>query len=100
MLYPKESETREVKNLSGVWKFKVDRENTGLEEAWYSKPLEDTIPMPVPSSYNDVTQDISIRDHIGYVWYEREFFVPSSWKDKRIFIRIGSASHLDRKSVV
>ncbi|HHV80219.1 TPA: beta-glucuronidase [bacterium] len=93
MLYPKESETREVKNLSGVWRFKVDRENTGLEEAWYSKPLEDTIPMPVPSSYNDVTQDISIRDHIGYVWYEREFFVPSSWKDKRIFIRIGSASH-------
>lgn len=73
MLYPKESETREVKNLSGVWRFKVDRENTGLEEAWYSKPLEDTIPMPVPSSYNDVTQDISIRDHIGYVWYEREF---------------------------
>ncbi len=93
MLYPRESETREVKNLSGIWKFKIDKENMGLKEEWYLRPLEDTILMPVPSSYNDITQDISIRDHIGYVWYEREFFVPSSWRDKRVFIRVGSASH-------
>lgn len=93
MLYPIENEKREVKNLSGVWRFKIDKGNKGLEESWYSKSLEDTILMPVPSSYNDITQDISIRDHIGYVWYEREFFVPSSWKGKRIFIRVGSASH-------
>lgn len=93
MLYPKESETREVKNLSGIWKFKVDKENIGLKEKWYLKPLEDAILMPIPSSYNDITQDISVRDHMGYVWYEREFFIPSSWKGKRIFARVGSASH-------
>ncbi|MEN2984437.1 MAG: beta-glucuronidase [Dictyoglomaceae bacterium] len=93
MLYPRESEKREVKDLSGIWRFKVDKENKGLREEWYKKPLEDAILMPVPSSYNDITQDISIRDHIGYVWYERKFFVPFSWKDKRIFIRVGSASH-------
>ncbi len=93
MLYPRESERREVKNLSGIWKFKVDKENKGLKEEWYLNPLGDTILMPVPSSYNDITQDISIRDHIGYVWYEREFFVPSHWKDKRVCIRVGSAAH-------
>lgn len=93
MLYPKENEVREVKNLSGIWRFKVDKEDKGLKEEWYLKPLEDAILMPVPSSYNDITQDASIRDHIGYVWYEREFFVPSSCKDKRVFIRVGSASH-------
>lgn len=93
MLYPRESEGREVKDLSGIWKFKVDKENKGLKEEWYLKPLEDTILMPVPSSYNDITQDISIRDHIGYVWYEREFFVSSHWRDKRVFLRVGSASH-------
>jgi beta-glucuronidase len=93
MLYPRESEKREVKDLSGIWKFKVDKENKGLEEKWYKNSLNDYILMPVPSSYNDITQETSIRDHIGYVWYEKEFFIPLSWKDKRIFVRVGSASH-------
>ena len=31
--------------------------------------------MPVPSSYNDITQDAALRDHLGWVWYDREFFV-------------------------
>jgi len=93
MLYPKENEKRELKNLSGIWRFKIDKSNRGIEERWYEKPLEDAIPMPVPSSYNDITQDPSIRDHIGYVWYEREFYIPEHWKGKRIFLRIGSATH-------
>jgi len=93
MLYVTETETREVKELSGIWKFKVDENNEGIEKEWYRKPLEDTILMPVPSSYNDITQDPKIRDHIGMVWYETEFFIPESWLGKRIFVRIGSASH-------
>ena len=28
----------------------------------------EVIRMAVPSSYNDVTQDKSLRDHIGWVW--------------------------------
>jgi len=96
MLYPRESETREVKDLSGVWEFRVDKDNEGHEKQWFKKPLEDTIAMPVPASYNDITQDSAIRDHIGNVWYERNFFIPSSWKEKRIFLRVGSASHKAR----
>jgi len=96
MLYPRESETREIKDLSGVWKFKVDKDNEGYEKRWFKKPLEDTIPMPIPASYNDITQDPEIRDHIGNVWYERNFFIPLSWEEKRIFLRVGSASHKAR----
>ncbi len=93
MLYVLETKTREVKDLSGIWRFKVDWKGKGLEEGWYGSPLRDTIPMPVPSSYNDVTQDPKVRDHVGTVWYEREFVVPSSWKDKRVFVRVGAAAH-------
>lgn len=93
MLYPIDTETREVKDLSGVWEFRVDRESVGRSQQWQAKPLEDTIPMPVPSSYNDITQDASIRDHVGDVWYEKHFFVPASWTDKRVVIRVGSATH-------
>ena len=56
MLYPRESEMREAKDLSGVWEFRVDKDNEGHEKQWFKKPLKDTIPMLVPASYNDITQ--------------------------------------------
>jgi beta-glucuronidase len=93
MLYPRESAVREVKDLSGIWEFKVDKNNEGYEKKWYESGLDDTIMMPVPASYNDITQDVSIRDHIGDVWYERSFFAPRSWENKRVVIRVGSAAH-------
>ncbi len=93
MLYPVESETREVKSLSGIWNFKLNAGNTGEKDGWFTKKLTDTIPMPVPASYNDITQNVSIHDHLGEVWYETTFFIPISWKEKRIFVRFGSVSH-------
>ena len=50
--------------------------------------------MPVPSSYNDITQDASIRDHIGWVWYQKEFFIPKRWKSSRVNVRFGSANYM------
>lgn len=93
MLFPKDTSTREVKDISGVWRFKVDWHNEGREGRWFAAPLQDTIAMPVPASYNDITQDAAIRDHIGDVWYEEVFFVPRSWSGDRIMLRIGSACH-------
>lgn len=93
MLYPRENEIREVKDISGIWNFKVDFYNKGYEEKWYSRPLEEAIMMPVPASYNDITQDIRIRDHIGDVWYEKKFYISKLWDGQRIVIRVGSACH-------
>ena len=93
MLYPRESEAREVKDLSGIREFKADRRNEGFDKKWFASSLEDTIMMPVPASYNDITQDASIRDHIGDVWYEKSFFAPVSWRGRRVVIRVGSATH-------
>jgi beta-glucuronidase len=93
MLYPRESETREVKDLSGIWNFRVDADREGRREKWYARKLAAGRPMPVPASYNDITQDRHIRDHIGEVWYERELFVPASWRGRRVMLRVGAASH-------
>ena len=49
--------------------------------------------MPVPSSYNDITTDKSLRDFVGWVWYDREFFVPSDYQSKRVVLRIDSAHY-------
>lgn len=100
LLYPTESETRDVRSLDGVWKFlKSDQfdKDEGIRDKWFKKDLRevaDTIPMPVPSSYNDITQDGNLRDHVGTVWYQRQFFVPSSWqKDQLVWLRFGSAHY-------
>lgn len=94
MLYPVENEIRQVKNLCGIWKFKKETmEEEGFQEKWYEKPLTDTIEMPVPSSYNDVTTDASLRDHVGWVWYEKTFSVPKAWKEERMVLRFGSVTH-------
>jgi hypothetical protein len=34
MLYPRDTETREVNDLSGIWNFKVDRANEGCQAGW------------------------------------------------------------------
>ncbi|TGZ41800.1 Beta-glucuronidase [Temnothorax longispinosus] len=67
LLYPRESESREVGEM---------------------------MKMPVPSSYNDITTSRNLRDHVGAVWYQRTFFVPSSWRDHRVFVRFGSVHYL------
>ena len=94
MLYPIENEIRQVKNLCGIWKFKQEKRlNQGIEERWFEKPLTDTIEMPVPSSYNDITTDRALRDHVGWVWYEKEFAIPYDWMRKRMVLRFGSVTH-------
>ncbi|XP_030648398.1 beta-glucuronidase isoform X1 [Chanos chanos] len=102
MLFPRESPSREVKELNGLWNFRADissDRNSGFENAWYKSPLAETGPvidMPVPSSYNDISQDTRLRDFIGWVWYDREVWVPARWvqdKRTRIVLRIGSAHY-------
>lgn len=58
MLYPIENRVREEKNLEGIWNFKIDRDNVGIEEKWYESHLKDAVPMAVPSSFNDLMTDV------------------------------------------
>ncbi|KAJ8342909.1 hypothetical protein SKAU_G00328370 [Synaphobranchus kaupii] len=102
MLYPRESMSREIKELNGLWSFRADfsqNRNSGFEKSWFKRPLAQTGPvidMPVPASFNDITQDPRLRDFIGWVWYEREVLVPHRWVSDealRIVLRVGSAHY-------
>ncbi|MCR8636521.1 beta-glucuronidase [Paenibacillus radicis (ex Xue et al. 2023)] len=92
MLYPIVTETRGIIDLNGIWNFKLD-EGKGFQEKWFESYLTDTITMPVPASYNDVGVSSAIRNHIGWVWYERDITVPSLMLSERIVLRFGSATH-------
>ncbi|MBQ6820692.1 MAG: beta-glucuronidase [Clostridium sp.] len=92
MLYPIVTETRSILDLSGVWNFKLDKGN-GFKDEWFKGILNDTIQMAVPSSYNDLVESEEVRDHIGWVWYQRSFIVPKTMMSERIVLRFGSATH-------
>ncbi len=92
MLYPIFTESRSIIDLNGIWNFKLD-EGNGFDERWYESNLKDTIKMAVPSSYNDLIEDVNVRDHVGWVWYERNFTIHKNLLDERIVLRFGSATH-------
>lgn len=42
MLYPRESETRNIQELDGMWNFRADTSaarNVGMKAKWFEKPL-------------------------------------------------------------
>ena len=90
MLYPISTESRVVLDLSGVWKFMIDKEATPVD---VSKPLPTDEVMAVPASFNDQTVIQEIREHCGFVWYEKEFSVAKALRNERLVLRFGSATH-------
>ncbi|KAM7147355.1 beta-glucuronidase-like [Molossus nigricans] len=102
MLYPRESASRERRDLDGLWKFRADfseNRRRGFEQQWYRTPLREsgpTLDMPVPSSFNDVGQNEQLRSFVGWVWYERDVTLPQRWTQDpgtRVVLRIGSAHY-------
>ncbi len=46
MLYPRESESRQIQELNGFWNFRVDRSpgrDAGFTEMWFKKKLSQVI---------------------------------------------------------
>lgn len=46
--------------------------------------------MPVPSSYNDITSNNTIRDYLGWVWYQTEDIIDvEDWRNSRVVLHFG-----------
>ena len=87
MLYPEQTATRTLEDLSGMWKFKAEKEPVDP-----TKPLKDTVWMAVPASFNEQTMDKKLRQRDGYFWYETTFNVPQDQLKKRNVLHFGSVS--------
>ena len=87
MLYPKLNERRDVYSLNGVWQFKTV--NPGYIPL---EPVDDCMPMAVPSSMNEIVTDKKIKEHVGEVLYEKTFSLPVQ-EGKIYRLRIGATSH-------
>lgn len=90
MLKPLNSKTRELVSLDGMWAFALD--DGKITDPWRGS-LPKGLEVPVPASYNDLFLDSQIRDHVGWVWYQRDVHVPRGWGNDRVFVRLDAATH-------
>lgn len=90
MLKPIATATRDLVKLDGVWKFGIDSRLS--EEPWLAT-LDTPLEAAVPASYNDLFTDPAIRDHVGWVYYQRSVQVPRGWAGERILLRFDAATH-------
>lgn len=90
MLKPIATATRDLVKLDGVWKFGIDSRLP--EKPWLAR-LDTPLEAAVPASYNDLFTDPAIRDHVGWVYYQRSVQVPRGWAGERILLRFDAATH-------
>ena len=92
MLYPVQTPSRLLCDLSGIWNFKLGGET--LDETLSDKPFSDAMTMPVPASYNDIKEGVSFRDHYGWVYYQRSISMPRYVREsQRVVLRCDAVTH-------
>ena len=93
LLYPRNTATRQVVDLSGMWKFCFDKASDG-EKKGYVNGLPAAAPdMPVPASFADFFTDKYSKEYTGDFWYSTVFFADPAWKDRDVDIRFFAAAH-------
>jgi beta-glucuronidase len=90
MLFPQQNSSRNLLDLSGIWDFQSDPEETGLQHG-YTSSLPRPRPIAVPGSWNEQYADLFY--YLGMGWYLRKVRLPASWQGQRIFLRVGSANY-------
>lgn len=88
LLYPHESAMRATRDLSGLWRFRLDPQDVGEARGW-PNGIDTARKIPVPCSWNDLFDDA--KNYFGAAWYETEFHVDPAWAGQRVHLRFGSA---------
>ena len=87
-LLPQQNATRMVLDLTGLWDFQLDPDDSGAAKGWASRLPSPTL-IGVPGSWNEQFQDT--RDYTGVAWYQIRTTLPRPWRGQRIILRVGSA---------
>lgn len=95
MLYPIQTSSRALMDLSGVWDFQLD-DGQGFAEEWFRGPLPSPTTMAVPASYNDLKEGWAHKEHYGWAFYQRRFAVPDFLRGQRLVLRLAAVTHVGK----
>lgn len=93
MLRPRNTQTRDAVQITGLWDFCFDPENRGIKEKWYRKGLKDPVKMAPSTSFNDIFTTREAKDYSGVFWYRKQVKIPRIQKKERVFIHFESVTH-------
>jgi len=80
-------------SLAGTWRFRLDPQNTGVEEKWFAAKLDDSVTLPgtTDANHKGVFKDEKAVDRLsrvwywkGPAWYQRDVVIRDGWRGKRI----------------
>lgn len=91
MLYPQSNRYRQCFDLSGFWDIRFDPEQTGESNDWLSG-FSDGRPIAVPASWNE--QFDTMRDYLGFAWYQTRFDAPWNLEGRKHILRFGSVNYI------
>lgn len=89
MLYPKMNQYRELITLDGFWDFCKDKEAKGIENRWFEQ-IPKGREIAVPASINEQSSDLM--DYFGMCWFEKDLYLPKSFKERNTYLRFGSVT--------
>ncbi len=79
--------------LAGTWRFRLDPDDVGVTNKWFSEELEDSVTLPGTTDENrkGIKKDEQCDNRLsrvwywkGPAWYQREVTIPDAWAGKRI----------------
>ncbi|RKY22888.1 MAG: hypothetical protein DRP62_07050, partial [Planctomycetota bacterium] len=76
--------------LEGKWKFRLDPNNTGVQDEWFNEDSNGanwTAEIELGKSWEE--QGYSGYD--DYAWYKKDIFIPAGWADSNVAIVVGGA---------
>ena len=90
--YPRPQMVRgEWMNLNGLWDYALTgASQRTIPTAWDGKIL---VPFPVESSLSGVMRTL---DKNNYLWYQRSFTIPETWKGRNVVLNFGAVDYQAR----
>lgn len=84
---------RESIDLNGIWGFRPDPANSGIDDGWYGIDIDACAwhPVQTPIAFDDCGADMD--RYTGAGWFRRTVFVPVEWLDRRIVLHCEGVSY-------
>ena len=86
MARPQRNPFRDYIDLSGLWRFRADPDETGEANGWARRPAGD-LELAVPGSWNEQLAEAGYMNYVGAAWLYTEVFTPPSFAGRRLVLR-------------
>jgi beta-galactosidase/beta-glucuronidase len=86
-------------SLDGIWKFRIDPNDTGINEGWYAIDYEDASweESTVPGNWNFLFREylnpLTDHDYDVTAWYRTTFVPPSDFKGSLVKLHFGAVCY-------